>query len=539
MSELIHWADAQADLVIERCGAKKKKSAVCRSGQSPSGSKHIGNMTDNIRSFFVAKAINEKGFKAKHIQSCDDRDPMRKVPPLLADLDGKWKKLSEKEIKELGKYCGTPYVHIPDPCGCCSSWAQHYSKLIENGAKMIGLKTEYPSNDELYKKGAFKPYIRKVFEKIDDSRRIIQNFQESKTPDYIPFDVICENCGKIIGKATSFDLKNETIDYVCEEKKLAGEYAIKGCGHKGTAGFDGGKLPWRFEWPAQWCIMEADFEPVGKEHAEGSWPSGEVICKEIFESDPVIPFFTEFFLVDGKKMATREGNAYIIQDMMKIIEPEPFKMFYTKRPTKQRDYSVKEIFRLVDEFDKAEKIYFGEEKKEAKEHTDHEEENHKRMYELVCEKIPVKKPQRVPYQLCSTISQLVRTEDSRKQVLAKFGYTVDSAAMQRIKLAETWTEKYAPEEYRITLLEKLPEMKISREIKELYAKVAGKIESGCSGEELQQFIFNEAKNKGLKTSEVFSTAYKLLLGKERGPKLGPFLVSLDKDFAMERLKLQK
>ena len=42
-------------------------------------------------------------------------------------------------------------------------------------------------------------------------------------------------------------------------------------------------MQWRFEWPAQWAIEKTTFEPMGKDHWEGSWKSGEVIAREIFE----------------------------------------------------------------------------------------------------------------------------------------------------------------------------------------------------------------------------------------------------------------
>jgi lysyl-tRNA synthetase class 1 len=536
--ENIHWADVQAEAVIERCKKKGKDITVCRSGQSPSGPKHIGNMCDNIRSFFVARAIQEKGFKSKHIQSHDDRDPLRKIPPKIADLDGNWKVLAESEIRTLEKHLGEPYSSVPDPFGCCNSWGKHFSNLVENGAKMIGLASEYVSNDELYKKGLFRSYVRKILEKIELTRKIIKEFQETRPPNYIPFDVICESCRKITAKATAFDLNNETIDYSCETKKLAGEYKMLGCGHKGTVNFNGGKLPWRFEWPAQWCILEADFEPVGKEHAEGSWPSGEKICKEIYESEPVIPFFNEFFLVDGKKMSTREGNAYTIQDMMKIIEPEPFKMFYAKRPMKQRDFSVREIFRLVDEFDKAERIFFGaeKEKEHKEENIKHKEENIKRMYELSRTEIPKTQPTRIPYSFYAAVSQIAQTFDRQKTILRNFGYAEPDP--RRIALAKNWVKDFASLEYKIKLLEKLPKIKTDETVKEIFEKIAEKIEESIGGEELQQFIYNEAQQRNIAPPKVFSTAYQILLGKDKGPRLGPFLVSLDKNFAINRLRFK-
>ena len=52
----------------------------------------------------------------------------------------------------------------------------------------------------------------------------------------------------------------------------------------------------------------------------------------------------EFFLVNGEKMSASKGNVYIVQDLLKVMEPEAFMFFYAKRPEKQRDLELKRIF---------------------------------------------------------------------------------------------------------------------------------------------------------------------------------------------------
>jgi lysyl-tRNA synthetase class 1 len=58
------------------------------------------------------------------------------------------------------------------------------------------------------------------------------------------------------------------------------------------------------------------------------------------------------------------------------------------------------------------------------------------------------------------------------------------------------------------------------------------------GDDLQEFIYNTAKEKGVPLGNVFSTAYRLFLGKDTGPRLGPFLASLDRDFVIKRLRMK-
>ena len=81
--------------------------------------------------------------------------------------------------------------------------------------------------------------------------------------------------------------------------------------------------------------------------------------RRVFEREPPIPFVYEFFLVNSAKMSASKGNVYIVQDMLKVMEPESFVYFYAKRPEKQRDLDLAHLSRMVEEFDEAERVYFG------------------------------------------------------------------------------------------------------------------------------------------------------------------------------------
>ena len=124
----------------------------------------------------------------------------------------------------------------------------------------------------------------------------------------------------IIGNrlALSFDKHPDlTIKSICDldfsrAEELAGKYKIKGCGHKGEVSFRDGKLPWRFEWPANWGIFNTTFEPFGKEHAEGSWPSGQAIAREIYGFEPPIPHIYEFLLLNGEKMSAHGSKGCLL-----------------------------------------------------------------------------------------------------------------------------------------------------------------------------------------------------------------------------------
>ena len=108
----------------------------------------------------------------------------------------------------------------------------------------------------------------------------------------------------------------------------------------------------------------------------------------------------------------------------------------------------------------------------------------------------------------------------------------------RLENAAHWLKDFAPDEYKISLLTEKPAVDFKPEVGVVFSKAADALEKGVDGEELQKLFFSEVKATGLKPQDVFVPLYRLFFGKDRGPKVGPFLVSLDKGFAVKRLRLQ-
>ena len=115
----MHWSDEIAKRIIER--RPDKEEYVCAAGISPSGSVHIGNFRDVATSFFVVKALERAGKKARLLFSWDEFDRLRKVP-----------KNVEAVRDDFGQYIGYPYVDAPDPFGDChATYAEHFEKEFE------------------------------------------------------------------------------------------------------------------------------------------------------------------------------------------------------------------------------------------------------------------------------------------------------------------------------------------------------------------------------------------------------------------------
>ena len=298
------WADAVADAIEAR---DPDEPIIIKGGISPSGVPHLGNMNEVMRGHFVAEVLRERGHDVKQVFTTDDRDPLRKLPRKLADLDGNVVGLGEVDASALGTNLGKPYTDVPDPFGCCDSYGDHFSEIIRQSADLLGVDIEIVSNTDLYESGEMDEVTRFVLEHREEARDILSEYQDKVDADYVPFNPICEACGKITETVTGVDVEAETVSYRCTDME-AGGTTIEGCGHEGEASFREGKLPWRFEWPAQWRVLGVDFEPFGKDHAEGSWPSGVDIARNLFGDEPPVPMVYEWFTLNGGPFSSSEGN---------------------------------------------------------------------------------------------------------------------------------------------------------------------------------------------------------------------------------------
>lgn len=436
-----------AEKAIEK--AKKSGEPVtCRCGETPGGTKHIGNFNDNIRSYFIYLAVKEKGYPARHIQTRDNMDPFRKLPAGFFDLNKKWHISTSKLIESYDKYVGMPLYFIPDPLGCCENYSEHFRKIYESECKEMGLvDTEYFSTYKLYKDGKFNPYLKKIFENIDEARKIDLSIEGSKPKDYVPVWVICEKCRKITGRINKINLKEETVSYTCTGRNLTAKYPAMGCGHSGTVDWKNGntKMDWEFEWPAQMLMFKTTIEPFGKEHFIGSWPFAKQVIVNVYKEELPLVFFYEYFLVDKQKMATRHGNVTPLSTLLKVLEPEVIRYLYTKRPRKQRNLTPSNIINLVNEFDYAEKIWFG--LKKAK--NEKESEKIKKNYEFaLLKKTPKKFPNRTAYP--RIIKLLKRFSDEKINEILSKGKNNEEIKynLKRVELVKNWINLFTPKGFK-------------------------------------------------------------------------------------------
>src|SRR6056297_3380498 len=199
----VFWADQVADAVEAR---EPEEPIVVKGGISPSGVPHLGNVNEIMRGYYVAEVLRDRGHEVRQVFTTDDRDPLRKLPRTLADLDGNLVDLGDVDAGALGRNLGHPYTDIPDPFGCCESFGDHFATIIQQSADAMGVEIDLLSNTDLYEAGDLADVTRYILDHQDRARDVLSAYQDKVDDDYVPFNPICENCGKITETVTSVDV---------------------------------------------------------------------------------------------------------------------------------------------------------------------------------------------------------------------------------------------------------------------------------------------------------------------------------------------
>ena len=528
------WADAVADEIEQQ---EPTDPIVIKGGVSPSGVAHLGNVNEIMRGYVVAEALRDRGHEVQQVFTSDDRDPLRKLPRKLADSDGQIVGLSEVDAGALGRNLGRPYTDIPDPFGERDSYAAHFAALLEADAERLGVDIEMYSNTELYADGEFEPAVKRVLTDIDTAREVLGEYQAKADADYVPFNPLCASCGKLTETVTDIDLDAETVEYVCTDMTV-GDETIEGCGHAGTATFREGKLPWRFEWPAQWQVLDVDFEPFGKDHAEGSWPSGVDIAETVLGAEPPVPMVYEWFTLNGEALSSSAGNIVTVPELLDLLEPAVIRYFFALHPKKARDLDLSQLDQLVDDFDRFERAYYGGVDDESV--TDFA----KAAYPYVVDDVADERPIRLPYTFAAVLG-MVDDRELREKLARNEGHIPDAAdeaaveaALARVEQARNWAERM-DNAYNYRLQATLPEVTVDDATADALDSLAAVVAAGHDGEAIQSAIYDTARDHGIEPGELFEAGYRLFFDETQGPRLGEFLGDLEQEFVVGRLRRER
>ncbi len=528
MDKHVFWAEKVADEVLK----KKRKEYVCEGMWTPSGYFHIGNARSEIFTpYSVFRILKEKGVKARQNLIIDDFDPLDKIPAGIP---------VKKE--DENKFIGVPCKFAPSPFKGFKNWADYFLSQVTDVINQFGFELNIISSYDSYKKGKFNDLIEFS---LNHSKEITAVWNKvagaDKPADFLPVVITCEKCGKsLFTKAVAWDGKK--VKYECK------------CGFKGEVSPLNGnaKLHWRVHWAASWIVNNVAFESAGKDHFSkgGSVDVGQAFMTEVFKKEAPYQVPTEFVQLKGAKMSGSVGNVFGLKEWLQVASPELFRfLFFSYRPNSAIDFSLADnsFILLNDRFERAERIYYSEDKAE----NERTEKKLKESYKLSIIGVPSKtRPVRIPYSFAVQIVQFLNPEkqfaeivellkQTKHLVSEKLSKEEKKSLLEQLARAKAWLEKYAPQEFKLFFLETLAdEIKgaIDVSARKLLPVIARKLEGINSADELQQAIFEEAKANDVKPKQLFKAIYLVLTGKESGPKAGLLILALGKEKCLQRFK---
>lgn len=531
--EFFTWADKIAGVLLE-----KGRKHVVHGEWTPSGYFHIGNARGELLvPGMVARAVKDSGASVKFNFLSDDFDDMDKVPEGI-DVN------KERYTEFLGK----PLRECPSPVKGYDSWAQFFTEHATEHFEDFGEKPKVYSVYDEYHKGTYDKAIKIVLDNAGKVRDLWEIITETHRPEgWLPVMPVCENCGRsATTRALAWDGKK--LRYVCDEVR---EYA-KPCHNEGEIKPWRGrvKLPWRVHWAAGWFIFGTTFESGGKDHFTkgGSVDTGRAFMREVFGVEPPILIGTEFVLLAGEKISGSRGNVITLKDWLNVSEPELLRfMMISYQPGTVIDFDMHsgKLFLLEQRYYEAEQIYYGEktisEKRDAQ---------LKREYLLSQIKKPVKKmPIELDYSLLAMIVQMYPHKNIDKIIelfyslkqIKKEKLTSDDKnnIKKKIQHVNKWIEKYAAEELKLKLNEKAPVLDLTEDEINAVFTLSNELSKEWSETELQSRIYEIARENEVEPKRFFQILYKILLNRDSGPRLGPFIIVVGKEKIREILDTLK
>ena len=279
------WPREEARRLAERVAAyEPARPVIFASGFGPSGLPHLGTMAEILRPSFVRKAfaLIEPSRPSRLIVFIDDLDGLRKVPENVPNRE------------DVEQYLGIPVSKIPDPFGCCASFADHMIGLLGGFLAPVEVEYELMRSAEMYSSGRFDEGLKLILDKHAEITAIIApTLREENRAGWSPFMPICPNCGQVVERTVSaYHPERASIEFTCE-KSAGGK---SGCGFCGEQSVLGGKakVQWKVDWALRWYVLKVDYELYGKDLTDSARLSGQII--RVLGAQPPLGFPFEMFL---------------------------------------------------------------------------------------------------------------------------------------------------------------------------------------------------------------------------------------------------
>jgi lysyl-tRNA synthetase, class I len=326
------WPFEQARLIVERLKKQPKDIVVFETGYGPSGLPHIGTFQEVARTTMVRHAfrvLTGDKIKTRLIAFSDDMDGLRKVPDNVPN----------KAVLEANLH--KPLTQVPDPFGCCQSFAHHNNTQLRAFLDGFGFEYEFMSSTEQYKSGAFDKTLLTMLDRYDQVMAImLPTLGEERRATYSPFLPVSPKTGRVLQVPTlARNFEKGTITFEDED------------GTRTETRVTGGnvKVQWKPDWALRWAALGVDYEMSGKDLIDSVQQSSK-ICR-VLGGAPPEGFNYELFLDEnGQKISKSKGNGLTIDEWLRYAPPESLAYYIYGKPKTAKRLYFDVIPKAVDEY---------------------------------------------------------------------------------------------------------------------------------------------------------------------------------------------
>jgi lysyl-tRNA synthetase class 1 len=514
-TELDLWPYEEARRLAERVSSyPPEREVIFESGFGPSGLPHLGTMGEILRPAYVQHAFKVLGqadsqnaaFRrpSRLIVFIDDMDGLRKVPESVPNREA------------TARFLGQPVSRIPDPFGeCHPSFAAHMIGLLGKFLEPVEVSYDLMRSSEMYASGRFDDALRLILAKHAEIIRIVTpTLREENRAGWSPVMPLCPACGQINSTlVTAYHPERAAVEFSCE-RSFGG---AQGCGFKGEQSVLGGKakVQWKVDWALRWYVLNVDYELYGKDLIDSARLSGQIL--KVLGGKPPIGFPFEMFLdEEGHKVSKSVGRGVTVDQWTRYAPIEVLKYFLLLNPRRARKLFLEAIPQYVDDYLDALRAYAAAPEENRPSHP---------IDMMIQSTTPCRFDSELSFGMIMNLVSALGTSDRELIWNYLTGYDPKIASNPETErmgkaLMECALNFYA-DFIEPTKQRYLPQAAERDQLRALLEFLAAN--GGASAEEIEKKIYDLGRENYDKPGKIFPLIYRVLLGQERGPRLGAFI----------------